>query len=193
MPSFLERLDDFLVRYLAYFNYKDYVNRIKLNGTERVLEIGCGGGNLSRFLARSLPLGELVCIDISKYWINNAKRRLRNYKNIDFYCGDFLDFNSDNYFDVIMVHYVLHDIIERKKAIDIMTRKLKDKEKIFIREPTRKNHGISSKEIKLLITQSKSLEEFSKEVGSFPLRGKVYEGIFQKVPKLGSGATPKKY
>ena len=76
MPSFAERLDDYFVRYLAYFNYKNYVSRINLQENEKVLEVGCGGGNLSRFLAEKLPQGKLVCIDISEYWIDKSKKRL---------------------------------------------------------------------------------------------------------------------
>ena len=179
MPSFAERLDDYFVRYLAYFNYKNYVSRINLQENEKVLEVGCGGGNLSRFLAEKLPLGELICIDISEYWINKARKRLGNYENIDFRHGDFLDFNKNNYFDAIVVHYVLHDIEERKKAIDIMVRSLKDKGRIFIREPIRKNHGMSSEEIKSLMSKNGFSEQSFKEGYSFPIRGKVYEGVFQ--------------
>ena len=80
MPSFADKLDDLLVRNIAYFNYKSYVKRLALKGNEKVLEIGCGGGNLSRFLAKRLPFGKLVCIDNSKYWIDKAKKRLRNIR-----------------------------------------------------------------------------------------------------------------
>lgn len=63
MVSFAEKLDDYLVRSLAYFNYKCYANRLNLQGNEQVLEVGCGGGNLSRFLAERLPRGKLTCIE----------------------------------------------------------------------------------------------------------------------------------
>ena len=69
MPDFLEKLDDYLVRYLGYFNYKRYSKKLELKGNEKVLELGSGGGNLSRFLTGRLPQGELYCIDISPYWL----------------------------------------------------------------------------------------------------------------------------
>ena len=50
MPSFAEKLDDYFVKFLVYFNYKSYANRLNLQGNEQVLEVGCGGGNLSSFM-----------------------------------------------------------------------------------------------------------------------------------------------
>ena len=179
MPSFAERLDDYFVRYLAYSNYKNYVGRMDLQGNERVLEVGCGGGNLSRFLAERLPLGELVCIDNSEYWFEKAKKRLRNFRNAEVGCEDILNLQKGNYFDAIVVHYVLHDINEIKKAINVMSKSLKDKGRIFIREPIRKTHGISFSKIRSLMSKIGFLEQTSKEGYSFPIRGKVYEGIFQ--------------
>lgn len=182
MPSlFTEKLDNILVKYLGYFNYKNYVDEINLEGNEKILEVGCGGGNLLRFLAERIPKGKLVCVDNSDYWIDKAEKRLNDYKNIFFRCEDFLDFKKDNYFDVVIVHYVLHDIAEKKKSIGIMERSLKDKGRIFIREPTRKNHGMFPKEIKGLMELARLKEICSKEGYSFPMRGKVYQGIFQKL------------
>ena len=60
-----------------------------------------------------------------------------------------------------------------------MVRSLKDKGRIFIREPTRKNHGMSSEEIKSLMSKNGFSEQTSREGYSFPIRGMVYEGIFQ--------------
>jgi len=176
----MEKLDDLLVRYLAFSNYKYYVNRMNLQENEKILEVGCGGGNLSRFLAEKLSLGELVCIDNSGYWVNKASKRLGNFKNIELEVEDILMFNRKNYFDSVVVNFVLHDIDKRKNTIDIIIRSLKNKGRIFIKEPTRKNHGISSDEIRLLMTQAGCLEKFSREGYSFPLRGEVYESVFSK-------------
>ena len=91
MSIFAEKLDDYFVRCLAYFNYRDYVNRMKLRGDEKVLEVGSGGGNLSRFLAKRLSKGKLICIDNSAYWINKTRNRLKGYKNIGFKIEDILN------------------------------------------------------------------------------------------------------
>jgi 2-polyprenyl-3-methyl-5-hydroxy-6-metoxy-1,4-benzoquinol methylase len=180
MTSFTEKLDNFLVKYLAYFNYQNYVKKLKLKGTEKVLEIGSGGGNLSRFLTRELFFGKLVCLDKSKYWIKIAKKRLKSYMNIQFKKEDILRFNLKNCFDTIIIHYVLHDIPKKNKLVNSLSSLLKREGKIFIREPTRKNHGISKTKIEKLMLCAGLKKIFSKETNSFPLRGKVYEGIFDK-------------
>ena len=84
MPSFAEKLDDYFVRYLAYFNYRNYARGLDLRDNERVLEVGSGGGNLSRFLAEKIPDGRLVCLDNSEYWIKKAKKRLSDFRNVEF-------------------------------------------------------------------------------------------------------------
>ena len=181
MPSFADKLDDLLVRNIAYFNYKSYVKRLVLKGNEKVLEVGCGGGNLSRFLAERTPNGKLVCIDSSKYWIDKAKRRLRYFDNIKLRLEDILNLKEEN-FDVAVVYYVLHDIQkqERGKAINILRKSLKENARVYIREPMRKAHGMAPEEIENLMLNRGFLEIKSKQGYSFPLRGKVYEGVFQK-------------
>jgi ubiquinone/menaquinone biosynthesis C-methylase UbiE len=86
-------------------------------------------------------------------------------------------------FDSAIIHYVLHDIssAERESALEKIVYLLKPHGRIYIREPTRKNHGISPKEIERLMEQRNLLKVFSKEEKSFPLTGKVYEGIFLNV------------
>lgn len=180
MPNFAEKLDDYFARYLAHFNYKNYVDRIHLQKSEKILEIGCGGGNLSRFLARELPLGELVSIDNSQYWINEAKRRLKNFKNIEFRVEDILDFRRKNHFDAIIVHYVLHDIEKKEEVIKILKDNLKKDGAVYIRESTRENHGISPREIESLMLSEDFIKKESRHNYSFPIRGKVYEGKFEK-------------
>ncbi len=183
MPSLAERLDNYLVKYIAYFNYKSYANRLNLQGNEQILEVGSGGGNLSRFLAKKIPNGRLVCLDNSEYWIDKSRKRLEGFRNIDFILRDMLNFSEENSFDIVVVHYVLHDLEEKEKFINILSKSLRGGGRIHIREPTRKNHGMPSADIEELMFSVGSENLSSREGYSFPLRGKVYEGVFSKVPK----------
>ncbi|MEA3329306.1 MAG: class I SAM-dependent methyltransferase [Nanoarchaeota archaeon] len=181
MHSFLEKLDDYFTRYLANFNYRSYANRLNLQGNEQILEVGCGGGNLSRFLSEKLPSGDLVCLDNSAYWIKKSKETLSDFKNIEFVLGDVLNFKRKNYFDLVVVHYVLHDLIEKEKSVEVLSRSLKSSGKVYVREPIRKNHGMLSREIERLMFSARFEKLSSREGYSFPIRGKIYEGIFKKL------------
>ncbi len=178
--NFLEKLDNSFVKYLAFYNYKNYVKQIKLRKNEKVLEVGCGIGNLSRFLIQELPFGNLICIDVSKYSINKNKRSLKKFKNIEFLVEDILRFKRENYFNVAVVHYVLHDLPQKEKVIEVLRNCLKENGRVYLREPTRKNHGISSKEIRKLMKGGGFLKIKSREGYSFPLKGKIFEGVFMK-------------
>ncbi len=178
--SFLEKLDNYLVKYLAYSNYRNYSNCLGLKENNKVLEIGSGIGNLSRFLIQKIPKGKLTCIDFSKENITKARKNLRKFKNIEFIVGDILNFEKKNYFDSIIINYVLHDIYQKEKAVKIIKNFLKPKGMVYIREPTRKNHGISQDEIKTLMQKENFSEITSKEGSSFPLKGEIFEGVFIK-------------
>ncbi len=181
-PKLADRLDDILIRILAGFVYKSYINSLELKGNEKVLELGCGSGNLSKFIINKLSnKGSLTCIDNSNYWLSKAKKRLGKYKNIEFKLGDITELNLKDDYDIAIIHYVLHDINQnnRLRTIKTLKAKLKKNSRIYIREPTRKNHGMPAKKIEDLMLSSGLKKISSKEIYSLPLRSH-YVGIFEK-------------
>ena len=183
---FQEKIDGFLVRYLAYFNYKRYTKRLNLNAGEEILEVGSGGGNLSRFLVKELKEGSLTCLDSSRYSLHLARKRLKNFTKIYFLLEDIIETNLKQKYDKILFCYVLHDITkeERGKVISKCRNFLKSNGNICIREPIRTEHGMPTEEIEDLMTRANLIKIFSKEGYSFPLKGKIYEGIFQNSTTL---------
>ncbi len=121
-------------------------------------------------------------MDVSSYWINIAKNRLKS-TNVSFLEGSVENFYLPNKkLDIAIMHYVLHDIPEGKRRLTLNTIRnlLKEDGRIYIREPTRSSHGISSDEIKMILESCGFCSTNSKEGYSFPLRGRVYEGVFEK-------------
>ncbi len=181
-PKLADRLDDILVTIFAGFVYKPYIDSLKLKGDEKILELGGGSGNLSKFVISKLSnKGSLTCIDNSTYWLSKAKAKLGGYKNIEFKLGDISKLNLKFCYDVAIIHYVLHDINQniRLRTIKTLKTKLKKNGKIYIKEPTRKNHGMPAKEIENLMLSSGLKKISSKEIYSLPLRSH-YVGIFEK-------------
>lgn len=154
-PSRLFILEDVLKCLLGGpFFYKPYYRTFRLKGNENVLDFGCGGGAGSRCLARMLNKGgHLTCIDSSKYWMDKARQRLARYTNVECQTGDIRKLNiPDSSFDIISAIYVIHEIApeDRQATLNTLSRSLKDKGTIFIRELAEKSHGISVDELRTL-------------------------------------------
>lgn len=174
-PSFLFRLEDKLKALLGGpFFYNSYLKTFGLNGSERVLDFGCGGGTGSVCLARLLNTsGELTCVDVSKYWIDKARRRLRRYGNAKCLVGDIRDLDiPEGSFDVIFIIHVVHDIAptDRQSVIDRLACLLDRHGKLFIREPIKESHGMPVSEIVTLLTKS-GLGETRANVSKSEYRG----------------------
>ncbi|HOS47128.1 MAG TPA: class I SAM-dependent methyltransferase [Bacteroidia bacterium] len=81
-----------------------------LKANHNVLEIGCGIGTLSSYLATKLKKGKLTGVDISPETIQQNKVRYKNFNNIEFLVSDMTDFSIDKKFDVIIFPDVLEHI-----------------------------------------------------------------------------------
>ena len=67
------------------------VDRLPLEGHERVLDAGCGTGRVTEQLAERLPGGTVVALDGSPAMIDEARRRLARFGNrVEFVVGDLL-------------------------------------------------------------------------------------------------------
>jgi SAM-dependent methyltransferase len=60
---------------------------MKLESTDRVLDIGCGTGWLPRMIAAKVPEGSVVGIDVSDEMIARAQRASAGVDNLSFYLG----------------------------------------------------------------------------------------------------------
>lgn len=180
-PSALFILEDILKALIGCpLLYSPYYRTFELKGDENVLDFGCGGGAGSRCLAELLKRnGHLTCIDISNYWINKAKKRLRKYVSVECIAGDIreLDIPADS-FDVIAIFHVIHDIapVDRQDTVAALSRLLKKDGTAFVREPIKKSHGMPVGEIQTLFSNAglKEIEHLESK--------SEYKGRFQVAP-----------
>jgi ubiquinone/menaquinone biosynthesis C-methylase UbiE len=158
--------------------YGLYFRTYGLKGDEKVLDFGCGGGAGSRSLLKILNKGgHLTCVDLSRYWIDKAKKRLAGYDNVVCLGGDIRKLNlSDSTFDVVSITHVIHDIapVEGKNIIRIISQKLTKQGVVYIREPVRKSHGIAIEELRALFGSTGLSEINCKTTKS------EYMGVFRK-------------
>ncbi|AZV56630.1 class I SAM-dependent methyltransferase [Clostridium sp. AWRP] len=166
-PSLLYSLiDEFGNNRLFSSMYKNYIKTLKLKGNEKVLDFGSGSGAGSRHLAKILKQcgGHLTCVDISEYWTEKAKKRMKYYNNVSFLVGQLseLKLGSES-FDVIYVFYTLHDVLKnlRNSIVSEFFRILKNNGRLYIKEPQRENDGMPISEIIELMESNGFYEESS--------------------------------
>ncbi|MEI7648183.1 MAG: class I SAM-dependent methyltransferase, partial [Methanomicrobiales archaeon] len=148
-----EELIDYRIR--SRFYHPDYVKRLGLSGTGHVLEFGSGGGCMSLALVRTLsPEGSLSCVEISAYWIEKARRRLKAFTNIKYLQGDITRMSvPENHFDAVIIHFALHDVepAARIDVVSVLATCLRPEGTMFIREPAKPDHGMPLSEIRALM------------------------------------------
>ncbi len=74
---------------------------------KRVLEVGCGRGDLSRILAKYFQYSEVLAIDLSEKMIERA-RNSKNPKNLSFQVKNFFDLEGT--FDIVISVHAFEEI-----------------------------------------------------------------------------------
>ena len=100
---------------------------LNLKGSEKVLDVGCGNGNVTAQIAKRLPEGTIVGIDPSSEMIAFASNRFGAgaYPNLRFETGDArsLPFRGD--FDLVVSFNALHWIPDQDTALSSLRGSIK--------------------------------------------------------------------
>ena len=106
---------------------KELIPKLKLQGNEVLLDIGCGDGKITAEIAKALPNGKVVGIDSSAEMINLAKTTfpVEQYPNVTFKVIDARNIPFQEEFDIAFSNAALHWIIEQKAILKGVQRSLK--------------------------------------------------------------------
>ena len=101
--------------YMDKWDGQSFIDKMKLDKSKSVLEIGVGTGRLA---VRTAPLcGKFCGIDISPKTIERAKQNLSKYSNITLICRNFLTYEFKTNFDVIYSSLTFMHIEDKQSAV----------------------------------------------------------------------------
>jgi trans-aconitate methyltransferase len=88
----------------------ELITKLKLSGTESILDIGCGTGETTAAIAARLPDGHVIGVDNSPDMISFAKRNYLRHKlrNVDFILMDATNLSFKRRFDAAFSNAALH-------------------------------------------------------------------------------------
>lgn len=110
--------------YMDKWDGAPFIEKMPLNKTKSVLEIGVGTGRLA---VRVAPLcSRFMGVDLSPKTIAKAEKNLQAFGNAVLLCGDFLTIEFCEAFDVIYSSLTFMHIKEKQQAMDKVYTLLKD-------------------------------------------------------------------
>ncbi|HPT39067.1 MAG TPA: methyltransferase domain-containing protein [Candidatus Omnitrophota bacterium] len=81
----------------------------------KIIDLGCGTGNLSKKLISAYPNARIDCVDMAGNMIKIAKAKLKGNRNVAFWLGDIRDFDYKGKYDCIVASMVLHHVEGKDK------------------------------------------------------------------------------
>jgi ubiquinone/menaquinone biosynthesis C-methylase UbiE len=125
------------------------IDTLSFQGTEDVLDIGCGNGKITFSFSSKVPNGKILGIDISETMLKEAHKGLEkekvdsNCNNITFKKANILTFNSEKKFDLITCFSTIHWIQNQQTVLKNINKLLKPNGKILIIAAFTKTSAVS--------------------------------------------------
>lgn len=130
--------------------YMSFLNNITIQENDSILDYCCGSGIVSKLVTNKFKYNKLVYIDVSNKWLKATNKRVKSYNNVKGkVIKSFSELVDENKFDVILVHFVIHDFPEevREDVIKHIIMNLKEGGTLYIREPIGEDHGVNGEEL----------------------------------------------
>ncbi|WP_270525088.1 MerR family transcriptional regulator [Longibaculum muris] len=156
-----------------------------LDNGMKVLEIGCGNGELWQRNQKNIPNIQLTLTDISQGMLDDAKNRLKDIKDINYQCFDCHQIPYDNQtFDIVIANHVLFYVQDIEQVLKEINRVLKN-DGIFYCSTYGKKHMKEITDLikefnpKITLSNIKLYDVFGLENGKI-----ILEPYFKKIETL---------
>lgn len=115
---------------------KDFMHLVQFHGSELILDVGCGDGKIAAEMARKVPSGSVLGLDISSSMIEAAKGAFQEVENLSFYVEDAAKIDYTAKFDLITSFTVMQWVLDQSTALQRFEKALKPGGKLWIQMPT---------------------------------------------------------
>ena len=130
------------------------VAAIGLRSADMVLEVGPGPGFFTPFIARAVPRGGVVLVDLQQEMVRLARQRLAhgvNGENIEYAQGDALSLPfASATFDAVFVATMLGEVPDRDGCVEELRRVVKTTGTVAVAETRRDSDFIKLDELSAL-------------------------------------------
>lgn len=122
-----EEFDDLILKLIP--NYKGMINSLissipfESSKPIKVLDLGCGTGNITSEVKKRYPKARVTCVDLAENMIEISQYKLARYDDIEYQVADLRDFQygEDNY-DLIISSLAMHHLQTDEEKIAIYQR-----------------------------------------------------------------------
>ncbi len=104
---------------------KNAIDALKLNGNERILDVGCGTGRTTEYCATQLTSGSVVGVDACEEMIAFAQQEYKDSSKTSFVTYDATQLPFNEEFDLVYSFFCLHWVNEPQRAIEKIAQSLK--------------------------------------------------------------------
>jgi len=114
---------------------RELIARLKLKGTEDILDMGCGDGKVTAEIANYVPNGSVVGIDNSTSMIEIARKNYPTggeHPNLSFMFMDAMSLSFHEKFDIVFSNASLHWVKNHRPVLEGLYRSLKPKGRVFL-------------------------------------------------------------
>ena len=102
---------------------REVLDRLELDGDERVLDAGCGTGRVTAALVERLPRGQVVAVDGSPSMVEQARERLG--PGVEVFVADLLELELDEPVDAILSTATFHWIPDHDRLFERLSAALR--------------------------------------------------------------------
>ncbi len=122
---------------------RELIVKLRLKGTEDVLDLGCGDGKVTSEIARLVCNGSVVGVDNSTSMIDLATDKYPHskYPNLSFKVMDASSLSFEERFDMVFSNAVLHWVKNHKPVVEGIYKSLKNGGKMLLQMGGKGNAG----------------------------------------------------